>query len=335
LGIGLTFFCSSPANHFMSHVPQPLAAVPFVNPVATTHQPDVAKNVIMSDTIRQVQSEILQNDLRGAAKTIKIARGAQGKNAEFASLTCQIKILLGKKKSAKKACYAALSSPFQNEDFAWKASTYDGLASLFESISDVNGAIQAARLALEFYDAGRKGMYYVRLIQLLAVRGTCDDLQEAQNIVITAAIPGPQLAQIQQGLFEWVHMKGALCPSANVGSYAHLPPGIRRLLLHPEDAAFTQTRDFITYPMHLHSPQATYPDAHSATESSPEHQESTLTFSAAEVLTPLELEQNILNGQSDNMTNVSATSPIAMEEPSCFPKPSQSQFTAVTPGSLL
>jgi hypothetical protein len=204
IGVALTFIFSPPqVSNFQAQEP----FVPYTVPPATSYpvqpQPPAGTNNYVSAMIVQVQQQILHNDLRGAAKTVRLAREAQGQSAEFASLTCQIRILLGKPRSAVKACYAALTLPFHHDDAYWKANTYDGLASLFESTGDIGGAIQAAQKALSHLDNYRKGFYSSRVIQLLAKRATCADLQEAQKIANSREIPESQIVLIQSGIREW------------------------------------------------------------------------------------------------------------------------------------
>jgi hypothetical protein len=188
--------------------------------------------------ISQVQQQVVQNDVRGAAKTLRAAREALGKSAELASRTCQIRLLLGRKQAAKKACHAALALPFQNQDSYWKGAAFDGLAALFENIGDVDAAIQAARMALHNLEYKRRGIYYLRLIQLLGRRGSCADLHEARRIIATEAIPGPQLVLVQSAIRKWGSAEqGKYCDYAHL---AHLPPAIQRFLLHPEEAMAAQ-----------------------------------------------------------------------------------------------
>jgi hypothetical protein len=229
IGWVLVICIKSPAaaqpEQFFKPLPPP---VPIAVPAPTPAGDELVR------VISQVQQQVVQNDVRGAAKTLRAAREALGKSAELASLTCQIRLLLGRKQAAKKACHAALTLPFQNQDSYWKGAAFDGLAALFENIGDVDAAIQAARMALHNLEYERRGIYYLRLIQLLGRRGSCADLHEARRIVATEAIPGPQLVLVQSAIREWGSAEqGKYCDYAHM---AHLPPAIQRFLLHPEEA---------------------------------------------------------------------------------------------------
>jgi hypothetical protein len=216
-----------PQHYPSGPVPMP---VPANVPAATSS----AAIDALTDIIAQVQQLVLRNDVRAAAKVLKHAREKHGRSAELASLTCQVRLLLGRKQAAKKACYAALTIPFLNQDAYWKSAAFDGLAALFEALVDIEGAIQASRMALKNLDRERRGHYYLRVIQLLGRRGACADLHEAQRIAQSGTIPGPQLAVVRNMIHEWsTTQHGQFC------DYSHLPPAVRRFVLHPEEAMKT------------------------------------------------------------------------------------------------
>jgi hypothetical protein len=163
----------SEVTNFNAQLPFVSDPLPQSDSAGAHYSETVPKSEYTAMIISEIQRQIISNDLRGAAKSFRLARESQGQSAEFTSLTCQIRFLLGKPRSAVKACYAALTLPFHHEDSFWKASTYDGLASLFESTGDIGGAIQAVQKALSHLDNYRKGFYSSRVIQLLAKRATC------------------------------------------------------------------------------------------------------------------------------------------------------------------
>jgi hypothetical protein len=149
IGVAMAFIFSQPqVTNFNAQLPFVSDPLPQSDSAGARYSETVPKSEYTAMIISEVQRQIISNDLRVAAKSVRLVRESQGQSAEFASLTCQIRILLGKPRSAVKACYAALTLPFHHEDSFWKASTYDGPASLFESTGDIGGAIQAAQKAL-------------------------------------------------------------------------------------------------------------------------------------------------------------------------------------------